>query len=635
MQSPLRWRYGFCFFLNFFIVVGSSAQLQLFPIQKTTVKKSATHTRTQQKQLNLPFWDDFSYADSLLSPPDSLWEFSLSVWSNTGMGINPPSLGVASFDGLDSLGRTYSVNDVLAKGLSDKLVSQPIRMDLVDGSLRSSVYISYYVQWEGNGEPPDPGDQFILSFKTNTGKWENVKIIENDGTLQRDAFYSVVVQVDGDRFFHDSFQFRFQNFGRLSGPFDTWNLDYVYLNSGRFPTDTSHPDRTITSPLTSLFKDYRAIPLKHFMKDPAAALIKPTYNIYNLRADNDQPLDHFSNAEITTFKGGSPTLTTLQLDSAQDVGGSLPGLTRKTVTLTKIPPVSAFDPTADSIAVEVRLRLFTKDNVPPILQGDYDKAKYSPIDFRLNDRTRGNYILSTYYGYDDGTAEYGAALNQPGSLLAYEFDAISNEPDTLVAVELYFPRFGDETNQSMQLQILRDLTGGPGSTLYTEPMTIERSQNNKFWHHRLTRPVGIQSSFYVAFKQNSFAVLALGLDKNTNSAGRIFFNTNGTWEQNTIVNGSLMIRPVFGKGESGPVTGVKEEPGQSTAYPNPNPGVFFLGEAVSRAELFDLSGRPIAIQLSEEGDRKKIEILNPSPGLYVLRTFEGGRPFTQKLLVRP
>lgn len=633
--TPLIWLPWVCAFIFTLFTTPAISQLTLVPVAKEPAKKVSTNLRTQQAELQLPFWDDFFYADSLLSPLDSLWQFSQSTWSNTGMGINPPSLGVVTFDGLDSLGKTYSVNDVLAKGFADKLVSQPIRLDLVDVSHRDSVYISFYVQWQGNGEPPDPGDQFTLSFKSDIGKWENVKVIDNDGTLERDAFYAFVVPVDGDRFFHDSFQFRFQNFGRLSGPFDTWNLDYVYLNIGRYPTDTSFPDRTITSPLTSLFKDYRAVPIKHFFNNPNASLNQPTYNIYNLKADNDQPLDHFSNATITNFKDGTPTAVTLQLDSAQDVGGSLPGLTRKTVTLTKIPPVSAYDADADSIEIEIRLRLFTKDNVPPILQGDYDQARYSPVDFRLNDKTRGNYVLSNYYAYDDGAAEYGAALNQPGSMLAYHFQMQTDEPDTIVAVDLYFPRFGDETAQSMQLQILRDLTGGPGSTLYTEPLTIERSENNKFWHHTLSRPVGVETEFFIAFKQNSFAVLAIGLDKNTNAGSNIYFNTNGTWAQNTLVNGSLMIRPVFGEGEGGLITGIPEEHKPSAAYPNPNSGVFYISTQVEQVEVLDLSGKSIPVYITPDGDRQKIEITQPSTGLYILKTFEQGRLFTQKLLVRP
>ena len=37
--------------------------------------------------------------------------------------------------------------------------------------------------------------------------------------------------------FHDEFQFRFRSYSRLAGPFDTWLVDYIYLNDSRYPGD--------------------------------------------------------------------------------------------------------------------------------------------------------------------------------------------------------------------------------------------------------------------------------------------------------------------------------------------------------------------------------------------------------------
>ena len=94
----------------------------------------------------LPFWDDFSSIRNG-KPDNKLWEYSESVWVNDGLGINPPSLNVATFDGLDSLGKPYNVNDVLAKGYADKLISAPIRMDLVSEADRSRVFIGFFYEY--------------------------------------------------------------------------------------------------------------------------------------------------------------------------------------------------------------------------------------------------------------------------------------------------------------------------------------------------------------------------------------------------------------------------------------------------------------------------------------------------------
>src|SRR4030095_13586055 len=98
-----------------------------------------------------------------------------------------------------------------------------------------------------------------------------------------DEFYDTLLKVDGNRFFHESFQFRFTNFGRLSGPYDTWNLDYVYLNKNRTSGDRYLPDQTIISSLTNLFGDYRSIPYDHFLETKTES--HPTYGVFNVKND--------------------------------------------------------------------------------------------------------------------------------------------------------------------------------------------------------------------------------------------------------------------------------------------------------------------------------------------------------------
>jgi len=149
------------------ITASAAGQLVEFPLpsQRAFIPhkgKSASKTQTIDETY-LPFFEDFSSSDTVIR--DSLWLYGNSVLLNNGIGIHPPSRNVVTFDGADSLGKPYSINDVLAKGFADQLISQPIRMDLVDVSERNTVYFSFFYELEGNGEPPDPGDQLILSFK--------------------------------------------------------------------------------------------------------------------------------------------------------------------------------------------------------------------------------------------------------------------------------------------------------------------------------------------------------------------------------------------------------------------------------------------------------------------------------------
>lgn len=615
-------------------------QFVVVPVEREFDSKAATTSRTKDVvPISLPFWDDFSrsrngYVDPLL------WEFGNSVWVNDGMGINAPSLNVATFDGLDSLGKPYNVNDILAKGFADKLVSAPIQLDLVSTSERAGVAITFFYQFKGNGEAPDPGDILSLAFKNDLGGWDPIWSIENTGSLITDKFILVTIPITDPKYFHEAFQFRFQNFARLSGPYDTWNLDYIYISNGKTqtaPVFPLFPDRTIAKPLTSLFKDYRAMPIEHFFYDPATNLIAPTILITNLRQDqvagNGQPVSYSTEAVITQMKDGSPDVVLEPvLDVNVNIGSELTFAEHKVVTLQTLPDPSTLDNTSDSIRIKLKIQFDTGDDkVKTATEGDYDFNVFNPITFQSNDSISATYMLSNYYGYDDGTAEYGAGLNQAGAELAYQFNLATDEPDTLVAVDIYFPRFGDESNQIILFKIFRQLSNNISDVLYQGSIPIQRGTQNRFWRIPLPEPVGVNGTFYVGWKQQSAAIIAVGLDKNTDSGSRIYSNINAAWEQNTTLKGSLMIRPVFGPGK-GVISSVESQPIYNV-YPNPSPGEFYLTGNPTRIELVDITGKSIPTELERETTRVRITIPNVKPGMYILRTFQSHWA-TQKIIVR-
>src|SRR5882672_11617267 len=95
-------------FFFIFCTIGSWAQLVRVPLVKNSHSKERSNKNNRIAQLGsmrLPFWDDFSFnnphhIDSLANfPYDSLWQYGRSIWVNTGMGINPPTIKVATFDG--------------------------------------------------------------------------------------------------------------------------------------------------------------------------------------------------------------------------------------------------------------------------------------------------------------------------------------------------------------------------------------------------------------------------------------------------------------------------------------------------------------------------------------------------------
>lgn len=615
----------------------ASAQLVEVPIghhRQTSARVSINARLQATSPVNLPFWDDFSYTDVLTYPQETLWEFGKSVYLNNGTAIKPPTKNVVTFDGVDSVGKPYNVNDVLAKGFADKLVSQPIRMDLVDPALRGTVYLSFYYQVKGNGEAPDPGDQLLLAYKNSSGAWETMYTLDNDQDLATDAFFQVIVPVADDRFYHDAFQFRLQNFSRLSGPYDTWNVDYIYLNTGRSASDTSYPDRSISTPLTSMFVDYYAMPARHFLQDPSANLRKPTLDLYNLKSGNFQPFDYSTKAVFKTRVNQAVTTKTVVLDVAQDPFSLLLGLQYLNLELNKIPAPSEFDPLADSIGIRLKYNMAVRDN-EPIPGGDYDPAKYSPIDFRYNDSIQADYVLHNYYAYDDGTAEYGAGLSQAGSYLAIKFESKSSQPDTLIAVDIYFPEFGDNTSQSLAFQVRTDLADATAPPFWQELIVVDRKTQNTFVRYNLSKYSVLTGTFYIGWKQLNNVTLPVGLDKNTDNGSKLYYSTTGQWVQNTTIKGSLMVRPVFGKGTGeGIVTGVEPEARHQPIYPNPANRVCYLPVDAGVVTVSDMTGRKIEISIQNVDNQQSITFLSPVSGLVIVRYMVKGKLHAEKLMVR-
>ena len=624
-----------CWLVLIFVINAQIAfsQFTIIPLPKEKQSKSNSSARTQTlTPMSLPFWDDFSFSNLPDSPHDTLWQSGSSVSLNMGMGINPPSLGVATFDGLNASGSPYVANDPLAKGIADSLVSRPIALDLVSLPERGSVFLSFYYQYQGNGEAPDPGDQLRVLFKDVSGAWITVRTIENDGSLAPNVFMQTIIPVAGNDFFHNGFQFAIQSYGRLSGPYDTWNIDYVYLNKGRNASDTSYPDRTISIPLTSMLNGYYAMPYDHFMEDPVAHLKPPILTMHNLEfipgnttQSDVQPISYDSEDSIFVYRDGIETIYTHQLDLATSIGNPLQPLEFRKTPIQTLPDISNLSVTDSAARIKLKLWINSGDNVVPSVAdplGDYNTVKYSPIDFRYNDTTRVEYILDNYYAYDDGTAEYGAALNQPGALLAYLFTLETlKKQDTLVAIDFYFPEFGKDIGQSIEIQILKDLTGDPGSFLHTQNVMVVRGTKNNFWRVELSRLVGVKDQFYVGWKQSTSTSLPIGLDKNTDSGDKIFFNTNGEWEQNINLVGSLMIRPVFGKGES-VITGLSSrEVNPVQFYPNPSNGSFIITGEVDTIKIYDITGRAIDIAVEKAPEGHRVQFLNAHSGLYIMRLF--------------
>ena len=128
--------------LSFFSVSFLGAQevisvLESNPLLKTK-QKQMTKMRTASA-LPLPFLDDFSYNSYF---PGNDWEDS-AVFVNRSYPINPVTIGVATFDGLDANGMAYDISASTQGKRADSLTSRAIDLSAVD-----SAYLLFYYQIE-------------------------------------------------------------------------------------------------------------------------------------------------------------------------------------------------------------------------------------------------------------------------------------------------------------------------------------------------------------------------------------------------------------------------------------------------------------------------------------------------------
>lgn len=640
---------AFCLPATAFAQLRKQGPARTAPIQ-TSIVKSA---RQQADALSLPFWDDFSFTSG--HPVDSLWIVNKSVFVNDGQAINPPSMNVATFDGYNENGLPYSIIPE-ETGYGDTLESQPIKLGDVLPIYQNSIYLSFFYQAGGNSEIPDPGDFLKLEFKSENG-WEEIYKFKVKSNADPTIFYDTAIQIPQEiagsipNYFHNAFQFRFTAFGKTSGAYDGWHIDYVYLNRrvndneevidpflsiNEFDKNTNISDRAIVAPFTSILSNgYYAMPYSHFNKDAANNLEIPSLELFNLiDAGFPQVSFYTSYFSITNYTSGTPTVI---LNNATFTGPltSLPSREHTLRQILQRPADANFTVPADSSQIYVKIGINTGDNDNT---RDYF-SRYIPIDFRLNDTISHTFTLSNYYAYDDGVAEYAMTLTTQGNQFAYRF-VMDNDvgQDTLNGAYIYFPYAGGTVPETVQLFIFQDKAGKPDSAwTYRQTIPVTRTANNLFTKINFTEGVIVQDTFYIGYLETQTGKpdrIRIGLDASHDTGNQMYYRNTvyHPWLQNNGLTGSAMIRPRFGKATV--ITGVEEEANPVTLYPNPNKGEFYLNGRVDNLQIFTLTGQSVTFRIEEMPDTKKVILQSSTPGLYIIRYRSGSKVYTRKILVR-
>ncbi len=614
VETLLIKMYKYSFFFVFFLSINCVlAQFKQFPIgfapanvSKNIPSNIPANSQTQRGIAGvLPFFEDFS--DNKILPNADFWT-NVGVVINNTRADNAPSLGVATLDAFDIKGTPYNIASPLSQGYSDTLTAKSIDLSAILPTA-TDVFLSFWWQAGGKVEAPDASDFLLLQAKNNAGNWVEIWRKYGDGTFS--VFKQENIQLTSspaNNFFYSGFQFRFLRFGRVSGDFDAWHLDYIYLNKNRTLTDITRQDVAFSRQPQSYLKNYTAMPVKQYFANQAAEInTEIITNVKNL--DNNFRIISYDcelkNTRNNAVLASLPIVAPISIIQANDAN----------FLVTATPQTLTNAPLNTPISLEYAFRLTSTDAT-------------TPIDFKVNDTIKGKTELDNYFAYDDGTAEYVAGIAQTQGKIAVQYKL--NAPAVITDIDISFVPFKQNLSQeTFILSIWKKVKGREDEILFQKSLQVKYPTSpNGFVRFAVdsTKIVNIVDTFYVGIQQTSNDLLAIGFDKDNNAQTKTFFNIQGNWEQDPLIKGALMIRPVFDNDVFMPdvTTALNDNQGNKNnifLFPNPSKtgenNVISIKSPIRIASVHVYNTQGQAQEIIFDKENQQIITKNLSKGLYM------------------
>ena len=587
---------------------------------------------------SLFFMDDFSYYKDAY-PNRTKW-LDDRVYVNNGMSTNPPSVGLATFDGVNYNGRAYGggygVSDVLTSAYLD--ISTPAAQKL---------YISFYLQPKGLGYPPRLQDSFLLEYKNKNNNWKTITAITGIGGFAGDAepaysFYSFQIEPEWQ---YKGFQFRFKAYGTRSGVNNIWNLDYVRISEAAPNVGANN---------AAAFKDIS------FVTVPPKALKNYTsMPINQLKGFEDKELNDTIRYSLANYFGNTENITNSEANIVETTSGTI--LTNNYAFVSPLNILVGKNSAKIPMAVPIKNDFFTNtknlaNQKEVIFKSEYSVKLNSQQntnyeDVAKNDTVRTITKCSNYYAYDDGNAESIFAAGGNDSQAAVKFTA--NKDDVLSAVAFHFPIFNkDNSGQKFNLRIfVGTLKEKPDfEQLYLNPVyaytqgggvlngfTIYELQNTDKQKVNIKIPKG---NFYVGWQQvsSSLEPISVGFDKNNpQSSSSIFYNTTGDWKAiGKATKGAVMIRPIMGTEKIVANSETENRNIDFSIAPNPAYNVLYINDLEKENTNYEYSIYTMDGKIIEKNQlENEINIENLTNGVYLLRLkdVQSGKANVKKFIV--
>ncbi|MFT6802643.1 MAG: hypothetical protein ACJA2N_001833 [Salibacteraceae bacterium] len=565
-----------------------------------------------------PDIDYVNFSDTVIVVPDN--HRDTTYWRNNNAlhnysyGHDPVTLGVATFDGLDSTGVPYDPTmNPNSQQIADVLESKPIFLKTRPGGgsdynyLIDSVYFSFQYQPEGWGDTPEGEDSLVLEFYSPFSEaWYHVWSAPGS-PLQ--PFKTVMIRLRNPLYFLDGFKFRFKNYASVSGNFDHWNIDYVRLDDQRTAGDSTIIDVALMDPGYSLLTDYSQMPWLHYQNTTDDVMKTSQFIRYRNVGDNS----YTSFSEFIAYDNGSQIFTGSQVINPQfgplEVGG-------ETSTFSGVYPTTGVD-TVKSFTVKYVV------DVNPDLNPDNDTAFF-------------HQQFGTQYAYDDGSAESAYFVTSAGAQIAVEYNIAVI--DTLRAINIYFPRsFENIVDRAYRLVVWKSLD--PELILYESFLQypVYAGGRDLVQGIKLEEPIEVSGQIFIGLKQLDKRVF-IGLDRNNDSQGKNFYKVGNTWN-NSSYPGSLFIRPEFGSFTNEfpvSVKNVEVEPNDFKMYPNPANSNVSLELLSDNNDVVVRSLLGVIVRQFQAGYYASFDSSSLASGLYVVEVIDSNTQNSsiKKLLIQ-
>lgn len=538
------------------------------------------------------------------SDPNAYWADTYA-YHNYTHAVNPWTLGVVTFDGLDETGYPYAFGTTQS-GYADFLTTKTI--DLSSFAPNDSIYLSFLVQRKGFGDQPEAEDSLVLEFydqAADVWKW----IWSTKGGVLND-FQLGHIRITNAAYFNNGFRFRFKNYGGLSGMLDEFHLDYVHLRSGSGYQDTLFKDFAFVYPIGSLVDQYTQVPWEHWVNQPTH--MNPNVKV-SVRNGSNIPENNLNGNVKVNFSGTTEGNFTMV---AQTLSGNNINYAPRT-TYASLHDFSTG---------------YTFSTAPASNTKTFDIIGSAGAQFpnlALNDSSYTQQVFENVYAYDDGSAEAAYGLSQVQARLALRFEPY--QADTLLGVRMCFvPSVNDVSNKLFLLTVWGENNGKPGAVLYEDqffyPRTPVYEEGRGIFTDYLLKDIRLPLNggpFYVGMRQIDANPLNIGFDMNNPNQSNVFLSLNGgvTWG-NSNQPGVPMIRPIFLTADNVnlSVGELQQEIIDWNVYPNPTGGIVQIDwrseTAFPGATLTDAQGRTL-LQLGTE--ELRFDLSDSPSGIYFLR----------------